>query len=981
MSLDSCSRWRRVAVVVPALLVFGLAAGREPGGQAVGAPATLPVPRTASVVLGQPDQENGLHNIDNEDGHTVATTLGGESARATTDEAQPTYGRYIYFGIDDSFAYDGYYHASLTVQYWDDGTNSFGLQYDSANCTSGNPAFQSAGSVTKTNTGAWKTTTFDLPDAHFGNVENGGSDFRLASGVGPVAGALAIHEVTLTILADNTPQTTVPQPEPGLPQPATTVTLQQAAGEVTLDNGYVQVGFNLGHPQIDLIRADFTGRARYAADLTATGDDPLRRSGIVLERDDPDGTAHASSAGPGPDLSVAVLSDTPSQVSVRIDGIIDDRADPTVTSSWTLSLAAGQRDFTLTSRTRALRSGQVADVHLAGYWSSPALYAWFDRGVEQMLNNSAPYFASDAQLRRFYAIGSPGGGAIDMTGTGQRQTVLRSAASPSVLNEICGRLAFYRSGVEQVLAGKYPTTDQWNATGWAGAQPIQLAQGQTWDTSATVAVNNRNFPDAQLASPQPNLPDDDLAAMMTGIYGTDAGMLNTYALPGEAAPQLAIPDLHYGQSFNFFDPDSYFITSALLYSGDSYLQSQARTVIEKSGRAILPSGQIPHHFIGDQPTYVAISGATQTGPNIFWIEAALQYAAATGDQGWLRTWMPTIEHALAFLTNRYDPTLHLVDAPGSLWIDTFIRQHYTSDTNAFMVKLLRDVADAEQWTGTPTTATAHRATASAIVAGMNAHLWAGDHYITQLNPDGTTRDFVDYDANLLAVAFGVAPPDRVAKIISRVDSGECTHADPAGGAARPTWVSEKTYGPDDTVGGNTGDSAVTMGRIGWADGLARKQTGDLTTFDRDILGPVETLLNTETWLTERFDCAGNAIHTPEYYEYPAMTVMLLREARYGINLGLGRVTINPWAAGAYSYHVGDVNVDYSSTRVRMTLPGTGSRNYEIDSLIPNASYHVVAAGPGAPPPTDVSTDAAGTLRFTAPIGPNRQILALYTAPR
>lgn len=36
---------------------------------------------------------------------------------------------------------------------------------------------------------------------------------------------------------------------------------------------------------------------------------------------------------------------------------------------------------------------------------------------------------------------------------------------------------------------------------------------------------------------------------------------------------------------------------------------------------MLPSGQIPHHFIGNDsnPTYVAISGATQTGPNIFLI--------------------------------------------------------------------------------------------------------------------------------------------------------------------------------------------------------------------------------------------------------------------------------------------------------------------------------------------------------------------------
>jgi len=34
-------------------------------------------------------------------------------------------------------------------------------------------------------------------------------------------------------------------------------------------------------------------------------------------------------------------------VRVRIDGIVDDAANPAVTSSWTISLEAGQRAFGL----------------------------------------------------------------------------------------------------------------------------------------------------------------------------------------------------------------------------------------------------------------------------------------------------------------------------------------------------------------------------------------------------------------------------------------------------------------------------------------------------------------------------------------------------------------------------------------------------------------------------------------------------------
>lgn len=291
---------------------------------------------------------------------------------------------------------------------------------------------------------------------------------------------------------------------------------------------------------------------------------------------------------------------------------------------------------------------------------------------------------------------------------------------------------------------------------------------------------------------------------------------------------------------------------------------------------------------------MAISGATQTGPNIFWIEAALQYAKTTGDYGRLRNEMPVIEHALGFLTNRYDPSLKLVNAPGPLWIDVFIRNNYTSDTNAFMVKLLRDVADAERFVGDTGHATARQAMADDIVAGMNAHLWSGDHYITQLNPDGTTRDFVDYDSNLLAVAFGIAPADRAKAILARVDSGPCTHAAPGAGRPRPTWVSEKYYGPADTYGGNTGDSAVAMGRIGWADGHARRAVGDAATFENLILDPIQQQVDAATWLPERYDCSGNVAHSPYYHEYPQMAVMLMREVRYGINLGLDTVTIDPF---------------------------------------------------------------------------------------
>ena len=35
-------------------------------------------------------------------------------------------------------------------------------------------------------------------------------------------------------------------------------------------------------------------------------------------------------------------------------------------------------------------------------------------------------------------------------------------------------------------------------------------------------------------------------------------------------------------------------------------------------------GQLPHHFQGTTPTFLALSGATQTGPNTFWTKVMIR---------------------------------------------------------------------------------------------------------------------------------------------------------------------------------------------------------------------------------------------------------------------------------------------------------------------------------------------------------------------
>ena len=90
---------------------------------------------SGSVTLGDPNQEQGVVQTEQADGRTVPVTVAGTSGRATAPGDDPAWGRYMYFGLDDAIARDGYYVARVEVEYLDEGTGSFGLQYDSNNCT------------------------------------------------------------------------------------------------------------------------------------------------------------------------------------------------------------------------------------------------------------------------------------------------------------------------------------------------------------------------------------------------------------------------------------------------------------------------------------------------------------------------------------------------------------------------------------------------------------------------------------------------------------------------------------------------------------------------------------------------------------------------------------------------------------------------------------------------------------------------------
>lgn len=179
----------------PVKVAFHTAAGTAlPGGAVVLTVPAADGAATACDTLGTTDTECGLRLRDNGDGHTTPVTLAGRPGRSTNDASGSPF---EYFDIDNTIVPGGHYTATVTIDYYDHGTGSWSMQYDS---TDG--PYKQSPSIPKTATDTWKTATFTLPDAAFHNGENAGTDFRLAnSGDTGTIGRVHVRVMGDTVLA------------------------------------------------------------------------------------------------------------------------------------------------------------------------------------------------------------------------------------------------------------------------------------------------------------------------------------------------------------------------------------------------------------------------------------------------------------------------------------------------------------------------------------------------------------------------------------------------------------------------------------------------------------------------------------------------------------------------------------------------------------------------------------------------------------
>jgi len=126
--------------------------------------------------------EQGLRPVAAEGGAFEFIQLRGIAMLASKENASGTR-RSIGFDVDDSFSLLEKRSFEVSVEFLDSGEGTFSLEYDSWDPKLGPPerTAKSAGERAFTATGDWRTETFDLPDARFGNSQSGGADFRLVT--------------------------------------------------------------------------------------------------------------------------------------------------------------------------------------------------------------------------------------------------------------------------------------------------------------------------------------------------------------------------------------------------------------------------------------------------------------------------------------------------------------------------------------------------------------------------------------------------------------------------------------------------------------------------------------------------------------------------------------------------------------------------------------------------------------------------------
>ncbi|MBN2549304.1 MAG: hypothetical protein JXB15_09110 [Anaerolineales bacterium] len=180
-----------------------------PTASAIPAPTHTATPAgPLSIQLGQAILENGITLDRGGDVDWVLVSAGSPAVEAlstgsgqalSSPDGNTVPDSYLQFQVDDRrmFAGQPTTHIMIEVEYLDQGTDSFRIEYDARPTSSSDGLFYGGGGVVKTDTGVFRTAVFYLCNANFANRDNG-ADFRLSDDGN---GAEIIRSVKITFLA------------------------------------------------------------------------------------------------------------------------------------------------------------------------------------------------------------------------------------------------------------------------------------------------------------------------------------------------------------------------------------------------------------------------------------------------------------------------------------------------------------------------------------------------------------------------------------------------------------------------------------------------------------------------------------------------------------------------------------------------------------------------------------------------------------
>lgn len=172
---------------------------------------------TEAVVVGSP-------------GESAWRSGNGRVLASPDGNAEPDW--YIQFEVDDGFVHEGLptSHVTIEVEFFDEGNDSFNIQYDAAGSGSiGGSGFKDSEIVNKTGTREFKTALFVLDDAYFGNRTNGG-DFRVSD---RSDGAETIRRITVSQTAAGAGD------DPAATETSLTTELRADQASLIFENGVV----------------------------------------------------------------------------------------------------------------------------------------------------------------------------------------------------------------------------------------------------------------------------------------------------------------------------------------------------------------------------------------------------------------------------------------------------------------------------------------------------------------------------------------------------------------------------------------------------------------------------------------------------------------------------------------------------------------------------------------------------------------------